>query len=299
MNSSAIDLSRLAAPELVEVIDFETLYAERKAALVALYPAEKQSEVAATLELESEPLVMLLQENCYREMNLRQRINDAGRAVMLAYARGSDLDHLAALLGVERLVVTPATLDTAAVMESDPDLRRRVQLAPESFSVAGPVGAYVSTAVSADGRVLDAGATSPIPGTVLVTVLSREGDGTASPDLLAVVTDAVGADDVRPLTDLVIVQSAEIIGYEVEATIYTFPGPDGSLVMTEARKQLDAYLVDCHKIGREVAVSGLYAALHVGGVERVVLSKPAADVVANDTQAPHCTSISIVGGEHV
>lgn len=299
MNSSAIDLSRLAAPELVEIIDFETLYAERKAALVALYPAEKQAEVAATLELESEPLVMLLQENCYREMTLRQRINDAGRAVMLAYARGSDLDHLAALLGVERLVVTPATLDTAAVMESDPDLRRRVQLAPESFSVAGPVGAYVSTAVSADGRVLDAGATSPIPGTVLVTVLSREGDGTASPDLLTVVTDAVGADDVRPLTDLVIVQSAEIIGYEVEAMIYVFPGPDGSLVMTEARKQLDAYLVDCHKIGREVAVSGLYAALHVGGVERVVLSKPAADVVANDTQAPHCTSISIAGGANV
>jgi len=299
MNNSAIDLSRLAAPELVEVIDFETLYAERKARLVSLYPIEQQAEVAATLELESEPQAMLLQENCYREMALRNRINDAGRAVMLAYARGSDLDHLAALLGVERLVITPATLDTAAVMESDSDLRRRVQLAPESFSVAGPVGAYVSSAMSADGLVLDAGATSPIPGTVLVTVLSREGDGTASPDLLTVVSDAVGADDVRPLTDLVIVQSAEIIGYEVEATIYTFPGPDGSLVMTEARKQLDAYLVDCHKIGREVAVSGLYAALHVGGVERVVLSKPAADVVANDTQAPHCTSISIAGGEYV
>jgi len=298
MNSSAIDLSRLAAPELVEVIDFETLYAERKARLISLYPIEKQAEVAATLELESEPQALLLQESCYREINLRQRVNDAARSVLLAYARGSTLDHVAALLGVQRLIITPATFETSAVMESDANLRIRVQLAPESFSVAGPVGAYKSSAMNADGRVLDAGATSPVPGTVLVTVLSRDGDGTADTDLLNIVSDAVGAEDVRPLTDQVVVQSAEILDYEVEARIYTFPGPDSSLVMTEARKNLDAYLLECHKIGREVALSGIYAALHVGGVDRVALIQPTADLVANETQAPHCTSILITGGAH-
>ncbi len=296
MNNTAIDLSRLEPPDLVETIDYETLLAERKAKLVSLYPAEKQAEVGATLELESEPMVVLLQESCYRETVLRQRVNDAARSLMLAYAQGSNLDHLAALLGVKRLVVTPATPESPAVMESDADLRTRVQLAPESFSVAGPVGAYISTARAADGRVLDASATTPVPGTVLVTVLSREGDGTAGADLVAIVSDAVGAEDVRPLTDLVVVQSAEIIPFQVEAQVYTFPGPDSSMVMDEARRQLDAYVLDCHKIGREVALSGLYAALHVGGVERVVLTKPAADVVANETQAPYCTAIAISGG---
>jgi phage-related baseplate assembly protein len=298
MITSSIDLSRLAAPNVIEVIDFETLLAERKADLVALYPTDKQAEVAATLELESEPLLVNLQESCYREIKLRQRVNDAARAVMLAYATGADLDHLAALLGVERLVITPAdvTNNVAAVMESDADLRKRVQLAPESFSVAGPVGAYIATAMGADGNVLDAAATSPAPGSVLVTVLSRDGDGTASSELLAIVADAVGAEDVRPLTDLVTVQSAEIVEYEIEATIYTFPGPDGAVVLTEARKQLDTYVADCHRIGREVAMSGLFAALHVDGVERVIITKPAATVVASETQAPHCVNSSIIYG---
>ena len=298
MNSSAINLSRLAPPELVETIDFETLLAERKAKLISLYPAEKRAELAATLELESEPMVVLLQESCYREMYLVQKLNDAARGLLLAYAIGSDLDHLAALFGVQRLVITPAdpATGTAAVMELDADLRTRVQLAPESFSVAGPVGAYISMALNADGRVLDAAATSPIPGAVLVTILSRDGDGEAAEDLVATVAAAVGAEDVRPLTDLVTVQSAEIVGYEVEATIHTFPGPDGAVVLEEARKNLNTYIQDCHRIGREVALSGLYAALHVDGAERVVLSKPIANVVTNETQAPHCIAVNIIYG---
>lgn len=298
MNNTVIDLTRLAAPELVETINFETLLAERKAKLVSLYPAEKQAEVAATLELESEPMVMLLQENCYREITLRQRINDAGRAVMLAYAKGTDLDHLAAFFGIARLVVTPAdTLnEIPAVMESDDDLRKRVQLAPDSFSVAGPEGAYKSNAIGADGQVLDAAVSSPAPGAVLVTVLSRAGNGLASDELVAKVAAAVGAEDVRPLTDLVVAQSAEIVEYEVEALVYTFAGPDREVVMAAARARLDSYTEECHRIGREVPVSGLHAALHVEGVERVELVKPAASVQTNSTQAPYCIGVTLIPG---
>ena len=295
MNSSAIDLSRLAAPELVESIDFETLFTKRKAALVALSPADKRAEVAATLDLESEPLVMLLQENCYREIVVRQRINDAARAVMLAYARGTDLEHLGALMGVSRLVVTPADLLTgsAAVMEKDEDLRKRIQIAPDGYSVAGPKGAYIATAMSANGKVLDAAAMSPVPGEVLITVLSRDGDGTADDQLLDIVKAAVNDEDARPLTDHVTVQSAEIVGYQVEAQILTFPGPDPDLVMEEARSRLNEYLGTCHRIGREVAISGIHAALHVPGCERVELKFPSANVQTNDTQAPYCTAVSL------
>lgn len=293
-----IDLSKLPAPNMVEVLDFETLYAERKARLVSLYPPAQQGEVAATLNLDSEPMAILLQESCYREITLRQRVNDAGRAVMLAYAKGTDLDHLAVFFGIERLVITPAdTLNgIPAVMESDDDLRKRVQLAPDSFSVAGPEGAYKSNAIGADGQVLDAAVSSPTPGAVLVTVLSRAGNGLASDELVAKVTASVGAEDVRPLTDLVVVQSAEIVEYEVDALIYTFSGPDPAVVMAAARERLDAYVEGCHRIGREVPVSGLHAALHVEGVERVELIKPAASVQTNGTQAPYCTSVTLSPG---
>jgi phage-related baseplate assembly protein len=45
-------------------------------------------------------------------------------------------------------------------MEADEDLRQRIVLAPESFSVAGPELAYVFHARSAHPDVLDASATS-------------------------------------------------------------------------------------------------------------------------------------------
>lgn len=296
--ASLIDLSQLPPPDVVEALDFETIFAARKARLISLYPPEKREEISAVLELESEPLVLCLQENAYRELVLRQRINEAAQAVMLAYAKGADLEQIAALFELKRLEVKPAdpVAGTPAVMEEDADLRMRIQLAPQSFSVAGPEGAYRSHALNTDGRVLDASATSPQPCEVLVTVLSREGDGTAPQDLLDKVAAGLRSDDVRPLTDLVTVQSARILPYQVAATIYTFPGPDSGVVLELARKRLAVYVEGCHRLGREVAVSGLHAALHVDGVERVELHEPAGNVAADLTQAPFCTAINVLHG---
>lgn len=86
-----IDLNQLPAPDVVEELDFETILAERKATLISLYPEDQQEAVARTLMLESEPLVKLLEENAYRELIWRQRVNEAARAVMLACAAGNDL----------------------------------------------------------------------------------------------------------------------------------------------------------------------------------------------------------------
>jgi phage protein D len=202
---AVIDLSQLPAPQIVDVPDFETLLVERKAAFVALYPADEQAAVARTLVLESEPITKQLQESTYREMLLRQRINEAAQAVMVAYALGGDLEQLAANYNVKRLTVTPADTDAvppvAAVMESDEALRLRVPAAFEGLSVAGPTAAYEFHARSADGRVADASATSPAPAEVVLTVLSREGDGKADNDLLTVVEKALNSESVRPVAD--------------------------------------------------------------------------------------------------
>lgn len=93
---AVIDLSQLPAPQIIEVPDFESLLAERKEALIALYPADEQAAMRRVLALESEPVVKSLQENTYREILLRQRINEAAQAVMVAYAIGSNLDQQAA-----------------------------------------------------------------------------------------------------------------------------------------------------------------------------------------------------------
>jgi len=287
---TAVDLSRLPAPQVVEALDYETILADLIASLRLLLPDFQP--------LESDPATKILQVVAYREVLLRQRINDAARAVMPAYAAGSDLDNLAALLGVTRFTLDPGDpeLGIPPTMESDEDLRRRMVLAPEGYSVAGPEGAYIYHALSAHPDVLDASATSPSPGEVVVSILSRTGDGTASPELIAAVASHVSSDRVRPLTDHVTVQSAQIVPYAIAATITTFAGPDGSVVMAEAQRRTQEYITNSHRLGRDITISGIHAALHVEGVHRVVLTQPSADILINRNQAPYCTSLSITYG---
>lgn len=297
---STINLSNLPVPDVVESIDFETLYSERKARLVSLYPVEQQVEVAKALALDSEPMAILLQENVYREMRLRQRVNDATRAVMLSLATGADLDQLAARYNLVRLVIVPAddttTPPTPAVMESDTALRERALLAYEGLSVAGPRNSYIKHARDADGRVADASAISPAPCEAVITVLSSIGDGTASPDLLAAVDAALNGDDVRPVGDLVTVQSAVITRYEIRATLFLEQGPESEPVLAAARTRAEAYRNTQRRIGRDVNRSAIIAALHVEGVTKVVLELPGADLVLDETQAAYCTAITIING---
>ncbi|EOC1312491.1 baseplate assembly protein [Cronobacter turicensis] len=295
-----IDLSQLPAPDVVETLDYETILAERKATLVSLFPEEQQEAVARTLSLESEPLTKFLEENAYREVIWRQRVNEAARAVTLAYSTGNDLDVVAGNNNTERLIVTPqddSTLPpTPAVMESDTDLRLRAQQAFEGLSVAGPVGAYEYHGRSADGRVADISVVSPTPACVTITVLSREGDGSAGADLLAVVEKALNAEDVRPVGDRVTVQAAEIVPYEIAATLYFYPGPESEPIRAAAEEKLKTYISSQHRLGRDVRQSAIYAALHVEGVQRVELASPAADIVLDKHQASFCTAYSITAG---
>src|SRR5471030_223647 len=280
---ATIDLSQLPAPDVVEELDYENLFEERKSTLISLYPADQQEAISRTLTLESEPLVKLLQENAYRELILRQRINESARAVMVAYATGNDLDQLAANFNVERLVLRAAdnaTIPpTAAVMEADTDLRMRIPQAFEGLSVAGPTGAYEYHARSADGRVADASAISPSPASVTITVLSRENNGEASADLLARVNAALNDEDVRPVADRVTVQSAAIVDYAISATLYLYPGPEAEPIRAAAELKLAAYVSAQNRLGRDIRQSAIYAALHVEGVQWVELASPAADVV--------------------
>ena len=290
---TAVDLSQVPAPDVIETVDFEAILADMLADLQARDPS-------FTALLESDPAYKILQVAAYRETLLRQRINEAGRAVMLAYATGADLDNLAALLGVTRLVLDPGNPDALPpvppTMESDADFRRRTTLALEGFSTAGPRGAYLFHAISASPSVADAGVDSPAPGVVRVSVLSRNGDGSASSALLSAVTAALNAESVRPLTDTVQVQSAQIVPYQVEATLYFLSGPDSSVVMARAEAAIADHVASLRKVGRDVTLSGIYAALHQPGVQRVELVQPLASIAIGPTQAAVCTSIALTNG---
>ena len=297
---AVIDLSQLPAPEVIEVLDYETIFEERKATLISLYPEDEQEAIARTLSLESDPIVKILQENAYREVILRQRVNEAAQAGMVAYAIKNDLDQLAANNNVERLTITPADDSqippTAAEMESDSDLRQRIPAAFEGMSVAGPTGAYEFHAMSADGRVADSSAISPAPAEVIVAVLARQGDGTASDDLLQAVSLALNDEAVRPVGDRLTVVSADIVYYSGDAVLFVYPGPATEPILAAAKAQLATYINAQRRLGRDIRRSAIYAALHVQGVQRVELSQPLTDVVLDKTQAAYCTDYNVIIG---
>lgn len=286
---SAIDLSSLPAPDVVEALDYETILGAMKQDLVARDPS-------FSALLESDPAMKVLEVAAYRELNLRQHINDSARAVMLAHAVGSDLDNLAANLNVQRLVVAPGNPEAqppvAATYEDDASLRRRAQLAMEGLSTAGPAGSYIFHALSVPG-VADAAVQSSRPGVVDVAVLGTSGDGTPSPELLEAVTTKLNDELVRPLTDTVNVLPALLLRYRIQAELVVYSGPDGEVVRQAAQTAATSYVEQAHAFGRVVSISAVYAALHREGVRSVQLTEPQGDIVPTFSQVPFCEEITL------
>ena len=276
-----IDLSALPAPEIVETVSFEAIVSAIKSDVILRYP-----EAEPVLALESEPMVKLIEVFAYRELMLRARINDAAKSVMLAYATGSDLEHLAALLGVARLTD-----------ETDDRLRARTQLSLEGYSTAGPILSYKYHAMATSSEVRDIFVASLVPGEVRVVVLAEPSDsapiGEPSSALLESVALRLNSDDIRPLCDTVAVVAAGVIIYNVKAALTCLPGPDTNVVLQAARTACEKYVSDQFSLGYDVTISGLHAALHQPGVMRVDLTSPSASIAVASDQAAFCTGVVV------
>lgn len=287
---SAIDLSQLPPPDLVEEIDYTQIKAETLEKLAELDPTVDTS-------IESDPAVKLIEAVAYREMIVRQRVNDAARANMLAYAKGGDLDQIGANYKVQRLLITPANPNTIpptpAVYESDDDFRRRIQLSPEGYTTAGSEGSYIYHALTAHPDIKDASALSPSPGVVSVYILSRSGNGTASEEVLAAARKALNKEDVRPMTDNVGVHTTGIVNYAINAELVMYPGPDTEIVRKNAEAAVKELAESLRKNGYDVSLSALYRALHQPGVQRVNLISPTNNLIISQSEASFATSITV------
>lgn len=291
---TTVDLSRLPAPQVLESLDFEDAYGEELARF-RLYMADQWDAL-----VESDPVTKLLELGAYRRLQNRGRVNDAAKALLLAYAKGDDLDHLAANVSLGRLVVQPEDLlavpPVPAVLEADDALRERVQLVYEGLTTAGPRNSYILHARNASGQVADATAESPAPAEVVVTVLALEGNGVASPDLLATVERHLNDDDVRPVADRLTVQAAEVLPYRIEAIVFMVGnGPENEAILAESMRRLALWINPRRRLGIEVARSGIDACLHIDGVSRVELPGWA-DIRPTRAQAAWCESFDVKRG---
>lgn len=294
----SVDFDLLPKPNFVDVIDFESIFSERKEYLISLYPPNEQADIRKLLSRESEPVTKVLQENAYREMILRNQINDRALATQLAFAKKEDLDIWGANFDVERLIISEAdnsvTPPAPAVYETDEDFRYRIQKKLDALSTAGPESAYEFHTLSADSRVADVKCSSPAPAHALLTILQRDSVNNASTEALNnIVLNYVSGEKKRPTGDRVQVQSAEIINYSIEAVLVTKNVPETDAVLLAAQDNINTYAKTPKRLGKGVYFSDLYSALKVSGVERVELLSPLAEISINNFQAAFCTEIKI------
>lgn len=191
--------------------------------------------------------------------------------------------------GVSNLTETVSGRET----ESLEDFRERLRDAPESRSTCGPRTAYEAAAVEASASVADAvvlgpddaddmAGTPPNPGEVHVLLLegTRDDSGvvtsvipTPSAGLLSTVSDALSAEDVRPLTDKVITEAPLFVDFDSDVTYYIAES------RSESAAEIQAAVADAHAayllwqqsaIGRDINPDELRARLVNAGAKRVV-----------------------------
>lgn len=302
-----VDLSLYPISDVLEALDFESYLARDRAEFATRWEARRLVNPALplvdTLLLESDPASIVMQVGVYRETLLRQRINDRVRALTLAGALNRALDHIGiTYYRTPRREIVPAVGATPAVMEDDETYRQRLALAPESWSTAGPVGAYLFWALSASGDVLDVAAYSEDEGVCLaprirIVILPR--DGLSEPErtvLLATVKEALSRIRLRPLGDLVTVELAADLPFNVSAILKIRQGASAEIVKAEAEKRIRQYCSGRLRwigddvpgpiwlIGRRMRQATIAAAAlgTDANVVEVVIPEPAGDVNAPD-----------------
>lgn len=287
-----VDLAALPPPKVIEEIDFEALFGAARGDFVTRFQAA--AGVAYTALRDSDPGMLLLQTGSYREMILRERVNAAARAVLLPFAQGADLDNLAAFFAVARLTraADPSAVPPVeAWTEGDAAFRRRIQLAPAGYAVAGPRDAYLYHTLSASADIADAGVQSPVPGDVLITLLPVAGaDGAA---LVALIARLFAGNDLRPMGDKVIVELATILPYAIHARLTLYGGPADQPILAAAQAAVTDLAARSEALGVDITQSALTAALHQPGCKRVELLSPPADITVSSRQAARCVSIQL------
>lgn len=169
--------------------------------------------------------------------------------------------------------------------ETDDEYRDRIRAASAATSVAGPKPYYRYHAINADPAIADAYVDSPSAGTVRITPICYGGEVPGA-DLLAKVLAKCSADDVRVLTDQVIVTAPTVQTYDIELVYYTTSDKESGCIETiegenGAIAQYNAW--QCSALDRDINPDKLRALMlapswtsdeELTGCDRVEITSP-------------------------
>lgn len=267
-----IALSLLPKPQVIEELSFETVITELMADVEARFTARGIAYDAGTLETDTARII--LEAGAFRETMLRARINDGGRANLLAFSKGANLEHLAAFHELERLEG-----------EEDEGLAERIQLANLARSTGSTEHRYELAARNVSARIIGAKAFRPGAAPVIhIGILTSDNDGIPDAGLLADVQAAVAAKGTKAINDVVVAVAAVRNVVDVSFDVWLRPEASYSIVGAMPAA-LEAAWAAFGRIGDDLALSWLTARLHGTGVSRVEITAPLSTVIAGENEA--------------
>ncbi|WP_341822751.1 baseplate J/gp47 family protein [Wolbachia endosymbiont (group A) of Clivina fossor] len=255
---------------IIEPLNFEEILSRMREELV-------KRDASFTAFVESDPAIKILEVAAWRELLLRERINEAVKSNLLKFATGEDLNNLAEFYGVER-----------EKEEEDERFRKRVKAKIKGWSTCGSKEYYRYHALSADSRVKDASVESPIPGKVQISILSTE-LSTLPEELLEIIRKQVTRNDIRVLTDTVTVIGCNIMEIDIHSRMSISP----IISKKEIKKQFIEKFELAKRLGWSVTRSWIIANLFVDGVENVELIEPREDVMVLGNECANLRNLKI------
>ena len=160
--------------------------------------------------------------------------------------------------------------------EDDASFYSRMRESEESYTTAGAKNSYSYHARSVSALVSDVSVESPEPGKVDVKIMLQDG---VLPDeeMISKVQEYLNADDIRPLTDYVVVSAPGTVTFDIDVVYYI-----SSMQEISAEKIKDAveaytrsYVAwQTSKMGRDINPSYFNALIMQSGIKRVEIISP-------------------------
>ena len=203
------------------------------------------------------------------------------------------VDTLPYITGVSNTNVS----DEGADIEDDDTLAVRVFLAPNSYSVAGPEGAYEYWAKNYSQNIGDVKVTSPNEGEVLLRILMADGS-TPTQTFIDGLEAYLSDGDIRPLTDSVSVAAPTTVSADVDITYYINRSDQAkaAIIQNDVISAVNEYVAwQTAKIGRDLNPSDLIAKVMAAGAKRVIIHDPSYQQITN-AQVVQISSVNITYG---
>jgi phage-related baseplate assembly protein len=198
-------------------------------------------------------------------------------------------------------VVNMITSSGGTDIESDEHLRARIWMAPESFSCAGPYGAYEYWAATANADIIDVSVWSDPAhaGEVYIYPLMKDGE-MPSATVIDQVYAVCNADRIRPLTDHVFVQVP--IAVNATCTVKYWIKTKEERFEDEIKDRCEQAFADYlywqkTKIGRDITPSKCDQLLINAGAKRTDISEPTSNfenIVVNSQSIAVLASPSLI-----